>query len=77
LVNIDNCSKLVREWFKLRQEFEDALEIASKGQVHPSPRDGDYYKEYFLGYCNGENGGNYIAIELPPDEFDIKKVYGM
>jgi hypothetical protein len=77
LVSIDNCSKLVREWFKLRQEFEDALETASNGQVKPSARDGVYYKDYFLGYCRGENGGNYIAIQPPPDDFDIKKVYGM
>ncbi len=78
LVDIDNCSKLVREWFQLRQEFEDALEIASDGRVKPSPRYGEYYKEYFMGYCKGgRNGGGYIAIEPPPDDFDIKKLYGM
>lgn len=77
LVNIDTCSLLVKEWFKLRQEFEDALETASDGQVKPSPRNGAYYKDYFLGYCRGERGGNYVAIEPPPDDFDIKKIYGM
>jgi hypothetical protein len=77
LVSIDNCSKLVKEWFQLRQEFEDALEAASNGQVKPSARNGVYYKEFFLGYCRGENGGNYIPIEPPPDDFDIKKIYGI
>mmetsp|Transcript_12208 Transcript_12208/g.18339 ORF Transcript_12208/g.18339 Transcript_12208/m.18339 type:complete len:516 (+) Transcript_12208:50-1597(+) len=77
LVSIDNCSRLVKEWFKLRKEFEDALETASNGQVKPSTRDGVYYKDYFLGYCRGERGGNYVAIEPPPDDFDIKKIYGM
>jgi hypothetical protein len=76
LVDTDNCSKLVREWFQLRQEFEDALEIASDGRVKPSPRYGEYYKEYFMGYCKGGRNG-YIAIEPPPDDFDIKKLYGM
>ncbi len=47
LVSIDNCSRLVKEWFKLRKEFEDALETASNGQVKPSTRDGVYYKDYF------------------------------
>ena len=66
---------LVREWFELRKQFEDALEIASDGQVAPSKRDGAYNDEYFMGYCN--RSGGYITIEPPPDDFDIKKIYGM
>lgn len=75
LVNVDYCMNLVREWFELRKQFEDALEIASDGQVTPSKRDGAYKDEYFMGYCN--RSGGYITIEPPPDDFDIKKIYGM
>ena len=77
LVSVDNCSKLLKEWFKLRQEFEEALETASDGQIKPSERIGAYYKENFLGYCKGENGGNYIPMVPPTEDFDIKKIYGM
>eukprot|EP01083_Nonionella_stella_P242513 845894_1 len=71
LVNVTYCMNLVREWFQLRKEFEQALEIASDGQVKPSTRDGAYVDGYFLGYC--KSSGGYIAIEPPPDDFDIKR----
>jgi len=75
LVNVTYCMNLVREWFELRREFEDALEIASDGQVKPSSRTGAYEDQYFMGYCR--KSGGYTAIEPPPDDFDIKRIYGM
>lgn len=75
LVNVTYCMALVREWFELRREFEDALEAASDGAVRPSPRSGRYQSDHFLGYCNRDGG--YIAIEPPPEDFDIKRIYGM
>lgn len=75
LVNVTYCMDLVREWFNLRMEFESALEIASDGQVKPSSRAGTYQDQYFLGYCRRDGG--YTAINPPPDDFDIKKLYGM
>jgi len=75
LVNVTYCMNLVREWFELRREFESALEVASNGQVKPSPRTGTYEDQYFLGYCR--RSGGYNAIEPLPDNFDIKSIYGM
>ena len=73
LVNVTYCMDLVREWFKIRREFEKALEIAS--DVKPSSRTGTYEDQYFLGYCH--RSGGYIAIEPPPEDFDIKRLYGV
>ncbi|KAL3757827.1 hypothetical protein ACHAWU_006135 [Discostella pseudostelligera] len=76
LVNVTYCGHLVREWFELRREFEMAMERASDGQVkRPSLSTGGYEEEYFLGYCQGKGG--YIAMEPPPRDFDIRKMYGM
>ena len=75
LVNVTMCMNLVREWFELRKEFEDALEIASGGDVKPSPRTGTFEDGYFLGYC--KSNGGYIPIIPPPDDFDVKKIYGV
>ncbi|KAL7464722.1 hypothetical protein ACHAXS_005088 [Conticribra weissflogii] len=75
LVNVTACMNLVREWFVLRREFEDALEKASSGFVKPSPRGGKFQDDYFLGYC--EKDSKYIPINPPPEDFDIKKIYGV
>ena len=75
LVNVTYCMTIVREWFEIRREFEAALEVASNGQVKPVSRTGTYEDEYFLGYCR--NSGGYVAIEPPPEGFDIKRIYGM
>jgi hypothetical protein len=66
---------LVRKWFEIRKDFELALEVASNGQVKPAPQTGMYENQYFLGYCH--RSGGYVAIEPPPKDFDIKKMYGM
>ena len=73
LTNITTCGKLFAKWFELRRDFEDQLEKAAG--VQPSKRDGKFYKDYFLGYCNHPNG--YIAIQPPPENFDIKELYGL
>jgi len=75
LVNVTYCMDLVREWFHLRQEFEMALEVASNGVVKPSSRNGAYEDQYFMGYCRGSGG--YIAMEPPPEDFDMKMMYGI
>jgi len=75
LVNVTMCMDLVREWFALRREFEDALTVASGGAAKLSDRTGGFQDQYFLGYCKGD--GKYTAIEPPPQDFDIKRVYGM
>jgi hypothetical protein len=75
LVNVSYCMNLVREWFELRKEFEIALEVASDGKVKPAPRIGTYENQYFMGYCHGSGG--YIAMDPPPDDFNITRVYGM
>ena len=75
LVNVTYCMNLVREWFELRREFELALETASDGIVKPVPRTGAYENRWFLGYCR--NSGDYVAMNPPPDDFDISRVYGM
>lgn len=75
LVNVTYCMNLHREWFQLRSEFEAALEVASNGQVKPVARTGGFEDRYFLGYCR--RAGGYEPINPPPDDFDIKRVYGM
>jgi len=76
LVNVTYCGHLVREWFELRREFEMAMERASDGQVkRPSLSTGGYEEEYFLGYCHQKGG--YVAMEPPPRDFDIRRMYGM
>jgi len=75
LVNVTYCMELVREWFVLRREFEEALEVASEGKTKPASRTGGYEDGYFLGYCHREGG--YVAMEPPPDGFDVKRIYGM
>jgi hypothetical protein len=73
LTNITTCGLLFRKWFDFRQEFEDELKAAAG--VEPSPRTGKYRTEYFGGYCAG--AGNYIPMNPPPENFDIKKIYGV
>jgi hypothetical protein len=73
LTNITTCGLLFRKWFDLRQDFEQKLQKA--GNVIPSLRDGNYEEQYFGGYCKGK--GNYIAMNPPPQQFDISNVYGM
>ncbi|KAL7480924.1 hypothetical protein ACHAW6_006590 [Cyclotella cf. meneghiniana] len=75
LVNVTMCMNLVKEWFALRAEFEDALETASGGKAKRSSRNGSFESQYFLGYCAGD--GKYVPMESPPDDFDIKKLYGL
>ena len=75
LVNVSYCMNLVREWFKLRKEFELALEIASDAKVKPALSTGSYEEQYFLGYCRGS--GKYISMEPPDDDFNITRVYGI
>ena len=75
LVNVTYCMNLVREWFELRKEFESALDVASDGQIKAFERSGSFERQYFLGYCRGSGG--YTAINPPPDDFDIKRIYGM
>lgn len=75
LTNITTCGLLFRKWFDLRQDFEDALQVATDGQVQPSVRGGSYEEQYFGGYCQGR--GSYIQMNPPPENFDITKIYGM
>jgi hypothetical protein len=35
---------------------------------------GGYYPEYFLGYCNKEDG--YQRMKSLPDDFEMHKLYG-
>jgi hypothetical protein len=75
LVNVTYCMGLVRKWFALRSEFKAALELASEGRVKPAARTGGYEDRYFLGYCR--RSGGYVALEPPPEDFDIERIYGM
>lgn len=75
LVNITMCMELVREWFVLRTEFEIALEVASHGNIRSTARSGTFEEQYFMGYCR--NIGEYVAMNTPPDDFDITALYGM
>jgi hypothetical protein len=73
LTNITTCGLLTRKWFDLRREFEEQLEKASG--VVPAKRDGTFEEASFGGYCKG--GGQYIAMNVPPETFDISKMYGV
>ena len=73
LTNITTCGKLFSKWFELRQDFENLVE--SKSGMTPSRRDGKFATEFFLGNCEGS--GKYIPMKLPPDGFDIEKIYGV
>ena len=75
LVNVTMCMDLVREWFALRKDFEDELRIASGGKAELSFREGAFQSQYFLGYCSAE--GKYLPMKPPPDNFDIKSLYGV
>ena len=75
LVNVTMCMELVREWFVLRNEFEIALEVASRGKIPSTSRSGTFEGRYFMGYCR--NSGGYIPMVPPPEDFDITALYGM
>jgi len=75
LTNRTTCHLLFAEWFRLRNEFEKQLQIASLGQIEPAQHNGEYLPEAFLGYCKGP--GQYIAMTPPPSNFDINRIYGM
>mmetsp|Transcript_31201 Transcript_31201/g.47788 ORF Transcript_31201/g.47788 Transcript_31201/m.47788 type:complete len:484 (+) Transcript_31201:84-1535(+) len=72
LTNITTCMNLHRKWFELREDFEEELQKASG--VVPAKRDGTHEEKYFMGYC--KRPGQYITMELPPENFDIGKIYG-
>jgi hypothetical protein len=63
----------MRKWFDLRLDFEEMLHKAAG--VVPATRDGNFKPESFGGYCNGR--GAYIAMNVPPENFDISKMYGL
>jgi hypothetical protein len=67
--------ELVREWFVLRNEFEIALEVASRGKIPATSQSGTFEGQYFMGYCR--NSGGYIPMVPPPEDFDITALYGM
>jgi len=73
LTNITTCGMLFSKWFQLRKDLENQLE--KKAGVEPSKRDGVFYPDYFLGYC--QSTGRYIAMNPPPESFDMKTIYGM
>ena len=73
LTNITTCGNLFSKWFDLRLDFEAQLEAASG--VKPSERKGSFHTDFFRGYCLGPGG--YIAMNPPPNDFDIKQIYGM
>ena len=75
LVNVTACMDLVREWFALRRDFEDNLQSASQGKAELSSRNGAFESQYFLGYCSSD--GKYVPMKPPPDDFDIKSMYGV
>ena len=75
LVNVTMCMDLVREWFELRKDFEDELQSASGGKAELSFREGAFESQYFLGYCSGD--GRYVQMKPPPDDFDIRRLYGV
>jgi hypothetical protein len=43
--------------------------------VVPATRDASFEPDFFGGYCNKRGG--YIAMNLPPADFDITKIYGV
>lgn len=65
LTNIPNCMLMLREWFALRQNFDELI----KQQIKPT---GSFEKEFFLGYCNSRS--NYKPIVLP-DHFNASHLY--
>lgn len=73
LTNVTTCGLLFRKWFDLRRDFEETL--LKTGNVTPSRRDGSYETQYFGGYCQRQF--EYIAMEPPPEDFDITRMYGM
>lgn len=73
LTNITTCGLLFQKWFELRQDFEDRLQDAAG--VVPSHRNGRFEAMYFGGNCRGR--GNYIAMNPPPDNYDIAQLYGL
>jgi hypothetical protein len=73
LTNITTCGLLTRKWFDLRREFEEQLEKASG--VVPAKRDGTFEKGSFGGYCTSKR--QYIAMNVPPETFDITTMYGV
>eukprot|EP00591_Stephanopyxis_turris_P007307 CAMPEP_0195527096 /NCGR_PEP_ID=MMETSP0794_2-20130614/28550_1 /TAXON_ID=515487 /ORGANISM="Stephanopyxis turris, Strain CCMP 815" /LENGTH=490 /DNA_ID=CAMNT_0040657927 /DNA_START=227 /DNA_END=1699 /DNA_ORIENTATION=+ len=75
LTNITTCASMHKKWFELRRDFEDQLFKVTNGNAQYSNRDGEYEKKSFLGYCQGR--GAYIAMEPPPDNFDMTTMYGL
>ncbi|CAJ1955361.1 unnamed protein product [Cylindrotheca closterium] len=73
LTNITTCGLLMRKWFDLRSDFEEKLHKTAG--VVPATRDGSFKPESFGGYCKGR--GAYIAMNVPPENFDISKMYGL
>jgi hypothetical protein len=71
LTNITTCGLLFRKYFDFRKDIEDRI---AKVTGTPSQHNGDYYPEYFLGYCKGSNG--YQSMDDLPDSLDMKQVYG-
>ncbi|KAL3915764.1 MAG: hypothetical protein SGILL_005494 [Bacillariaceae sp.] len=73
LTNITTCGLLFERWFDLRRDFEEKLNLI--GGVNPSPRNGKYETQYFGGYCQLK--GKYFSMQPPPEDFDIKRLYGV
>ena len=71
LTNVTTCGRLFEKWFMLRRDFETQLE--KRAGVTPANRDGSYEPTSFLGYCKGQ--GQYIAMNPPPNDFNISKLY--
>lgn len=75
LNNVTTCLLMLKEWFLLRQDFENALHVASEGKAKLSERDGSFQRDTFLGYCR--RSSQYIPLEAPPDDFDLSVMYGL
>jgi len=83
LTNVTTCGLLFREYFNYRQQVEEWLankqsQSKTRQQAEPQqPRriyNGTFHPEYFLGYCKGN--GAYDAMEILPETWDMKELYG-
>jgi hypothetical protein len=72
LTNVTTCGLFFRKYFEYRRDVEDR--VAEKIGIVPSRRDGNYFPEYFMGYC--QNAGGYYSIGGIPEDFDMKSIYG-
>jgi hypothetical protein len=70
--NATTCGLLFRQFYGFRKNLEEKLATMIVGES--TARSGGYYPEYFLGYCNKENG--YQRMKSLPDDFKMHKLYG-